>query len=208
MKYPQLKGTLALVMTGIVFTALAPASLDARIGERRDSLERRLTSSGGVVYRDDAIEANRRNGMPYMQYLELLEGSADVRIYYKTADGRKPTSSELEDKRMNPGWDVHVVYVNGKSVVEVYKRSQGMSDFELNQLIALQGSGSGWKKLEKGTAEESAFGYEMESNDGSVRAKKMGADRILFVDAKVDIALAQMNESDLQEKAPVSVNGF
>ncbi len=148
--------------------------------------------------------------MPYLQYLELFSSSADVYVYYKTADGRRPTSSELDEKRMLPGWDLHVVYVNGKSVIEVYKRSQSMSDFELNQLIALQGGGSGWKKVAKGDMadEPSAFGFEMVSSDGSVRAKKLGSDRILFVDATVDVALAEMNTSDLLEKAPVSVNGF
>jgi len=208
MKYPLPRGALALLLTSIVLTTVAPSSLDARIGERRESIERRLTSSGGIVYRDDAVEEMRRKGMPYLQYLEILDSSADVRIYFKTADGRKPTSSELAEKRMNQGWDVHVVYVGGKSAIEIYKRSQAMSEFELNQLIALQGGGSGWKKLKKGATEATAFGYEMVSNDGSVRAKKMGSDRILFVNAKIDTALAEMNENDLQEKAPISVNGF
>jgi hypothetical protein len=208
MKYPHIKGTLALVMTGMVLTALTPAPAEARIGDRRESLERRLFASGGVMYRDDIVEEARRKGMPYMPFIEFFEGAADVRIYFKTADGRRPTSSELEKNRMNAGWDIHVVYVNGKSMLEIYKRSQGLSEFEFNQLIALQGNGSGWKKLEKGEAEASAFGYEMESNDGSVRAKKLGGDRLLFVDAKVDVGLAEMNESDLLEKAPISVNGF
>ncbi|HAV12887.1 MAG TPA: hypothetical protein DCX06_05255 [Opitutae bacterium] len=187
---------------------MSPSSSEARIGERREEIERRLTGSGGIIYRNDETEQARRKGMPYMQYMELLGSSADVRIYFKTADGRRPTTSELESKRMNTGWDLHVVYVNGKSVAEVYKRSQAMSEYELNQLIAMQGGGSGWKKLGKGAAEESAFGYEMESGDGSVRAKKLGGDSILFVDAKVDSALAEMNTNDLLEKAPLSVNGF
>ena len=55
-----------------------------------ESIERRLFSSGGIVYRDDTIEESRRKGMPYAQYLEYLPSSSDVRIYFKTSDGRRP----------------------------------------------------------------------------------------------------------------------
>ena len=48
----------------------------------------------------------------------------------------------------------------------------------------------------------------MVSSDGSVRAKKMGGDSLLFVDAKIDIGLAELKTNDLLERAPVSVNGF
>ena len=210
MKYPTQKGALFAVIAGIIFTSLIPLSLDARIGERRESIERRLFSSGGIVYRDDAIEESRRKGMPYLRYFEYLPSSSDVRIYFKTSDGRRPTSSELEDKRMSAGWDLHVVYVGGKSAIEVYKRSQGMSEHEFNHLMALHAEGSFWKRLSKEDKTEvvSAFGFEMIRDDGRVRAKKLGRDAVMFVDSEVDIKLAERNTSDLQEKAPVSVEGF
>jgi len=208
MKYPYIQRALTLFTASILLSIFTSHSAEARVGESKESIERRLTSSGGIIYRDDKLEAARRRGMPYMQYMDFLGSSADVRIYFKSADGRRPTSSELEEKRVNAGWDLHVVYINGKSVLEVYKRSQSMSGYESNQLIALQGGGSGWKKVGKEEAEASAFGYDMESSDGSVRAKKLGGDRILFVDAKVDAGLAEMRTNDLLEKAPLSVEGF
>lgn len=187
---------------------MSPYTADARVGESKEAIERRLFGSGGIIYRDATVESSRRKGMPYNKYLDFMTSSTDVRIYYKTADGRRPMASELEDKRVQPGWDVHVLYVGGKSVLEVYKRSQSMSEYEMNYLIALQGGGSGWKKIEKEELEPSAFGYEMVSSDGSVRAKKMGGDSLLFVDAKIDIGLAELKTNDLLERAPVSVNGF
>lgn len=210
MKYPIRLGSLAVVLAGIVLNLASPSAADARIGERRESIERRLFSSGGIVYRDDVIEANRRKGMPYMKYFEYLPGSADVRIYFKTADGRRPTSSELEEKRIAAGWDLHVVYIGGESAIEVYKRSQGMSEFELNHLLALHGEGGYWKRPSKEEMAEvvSAFGVEMIRSDGRVRAKKMGGDGLMFVDSEVDTKLAEMNTSSLQESAPVSVDGF
>jgi len=210
MKYPIQLGSLAAVVVGLLITSMTPSTVEARIGERRESIERRLFDSGGIVYRDDAIKATRRKEMPYLRFFELLPSSAEVRVYFKTADGRRPTSSELEDERMSAGWDLHVVYVNGRSAVEVYKRSQGISEFEFNQLLALHAGGSFWKRLSKDEMAEtvSAFGFELVREDGQVRAKKMGGDILMFVDSEIDIKLAEMNTSSLQEKAPVSVDGF
>lgn len=208
MKYLKIPFLLSALCASLLITAFS-STAEARIGERRESIERRLFASGGIMYRDDAVEANRRNGMPYLKYFELLSGSADVRIYYKTADGRRPASSELEENRILAGWDLHVVYVNGKSAIEVYKRSQGMSEFEFNQLLALHAGGSFWKKIGRGEgADPSAFGYDMFRDDGAVRAKKLGGDGVMFFDARIDQSLAEMNTNDLLEKAPVSVSGF
>ena len=54
----------------------------------------------------------------------------------------------------------------------------------------------------------SAFGFEMIRDDGLVRARKLGRDSVLFFDTEIDVELAEMKASDLQEKAPVSVDGF
>ncbi len=210
MKYPIQLGTLVLVAVGLFINSICPSFLDARIGERRESIERRLFGSGGIVYRDDEIEESRRKGMPYMRFFEYLSNSADVRVYFKTADGRRPTSSELEGRRLSAGWDLHVVYVNGKSAIEVYKRSQGITEFEFNQLLALHAGNSFWKKVSEEEMAEtvSAFSFAMVRDDGLVRAKRLGNDSLMFFDTDVDIKLAEMNTSTLQEQAPVSVEGF
>ncbi|MGZ0707330.1 hypothetical protein ACWPKO_03215 [Coraliomargarita sp. W4R53] len=201
---------LATIAAGFVLTSICPSTLDARIGERRESIERRLFDSGGIVYRDNKIETSRSKGMPYLKYFEYLPSSSDVRIYFKTSDGRRPASSELEEKRVSSGWDLHVVYVNGKSVIEVYKRSQVITEHEFNNLMALHAGGSFWKRLTKEEKAEtqSAFGFEMVRNDGQVRAKKLGGNAVIFVDSEMDTSLSELNTNDLQEKAPVSVDGF
>jgi hypothetical protein len=210
MQYPIQLGTLALIIAGLFFNMICPSVSDARIGERRETIERRLFSSGGIVYRDDTIESNRRKGMPYLKYFEYLPSDCDVRIYFKTADGRRPASSELGEKRLSAGWDLHIVYVGGKSAIEVYKRSQSINAEEFNHLMALHAEGSFWRRVDKEEKKEavSAFGFEMVRNDGQVRARKLGGDSVMFFDANLDEKLAEMNESDLQEKAPVSVEGF
>jgi hypothetical protein len=215
MKYSKSSFVLACLCVGVVLAAISSRG-EARIGERKDSIERRLFSSGGIVYRDDIVEQARRRGMPYLKYLELLPESSEIRIYYKTANGRRPASKELDAKRILAGWDVHVLYVDGKSVIEVYKRSQAMTNYEYNQLLALQADGSYWKKKEKApksadqqkSAEDiSAFGYEMQTANGTVGAKKIG-NGLLFFDRELDQLLAEMSDSDQMEKAPISVQGF
>ncbi|MEC8209000.1 MAG: hypothetical protein VX051_00935, partial [Verrucomicrobiota bacterium] len=112
--------------------------------------------------------------------------------------------------RMSAGWDLHVVFVNGKSAIEVYKRSQGMTEQEFNRLMAIHAGSSFWKRLGKEDKDEmvSAFGFEMVRDDGLVRARKLGRDSVLFFDTEIDVELAEMKTSDLQKRAPVSVNGF
>ena len=197
----------------IVITALHilfSISVEARIDERRESIERRLFASGGIVYRDDEIEASRRRGMPYLRYLQYLPGSADIRIYFKTSDGRRPTSSDLEQRRKSAGWDLHVIYVDGKSVFELYQRSQEITNFETNHLLNLHTEGGYWKRPTKEEKEEivSAFGFEMVRSDGRVRAKKIGSDKLMFIETDIDERLAEMNINELQQSAPISVNGF
>ena len=99
-------------------------------------------------------------------------------VYYQNRGiGRRPSMrSNWNAKRMLPGWDMHVVYVNGKSVSRsVYQRSPRMTEQELNMLLHLQGNGQRWAKVEKAEQEvggevptsssdkkePSAFGYEM-----------------------------------------------
>ena len=44
MKYPIQLGTILSVFAELVIASLLPSTLDARIGERRESIERRLFS--------------------------------------------------------------------------------------------------------------------------------------------------------------------
>ena len=121
---------------------------------------------------------------------------------------------------MLPGWDLHVVYINGKSFIELYERSPKMTEQESNMLLLLQGDGKRWSKREADglAAEEvadtaaarkklTAFGFQMVRNDGVVRAKKMG-NGILFVDAEKDAKFAHARVDERNSDAPESVNGF
>ncbi len=200
--------SLRLPLLALFLVSLVPP-LQARIGESRSTIERRLFDSGGIVYRDDAIEQARMRGKPYLGLFPLMPDSTELRIYFKTADGRSPSSTELDARRMGDGWDLHVLYVGGKSVLELYERSQGMTDHEFNQLLAVHAGGSYWKRVKRGEATEpSVLGYDMVRDDGAVRAKRLGGTTLLLIDPDLDNQLAEMQEAKRQENAPVSVEGF
>ena len=191
----------------------------ARIGESRMAIERRLTQAGGIVYRDEAIKQSRLRGMPYMRFYDYYPEMAEVRIYFKTDDGRKPKSSQMSESQTATGWDIHVLYIEGKSVLEVYARSrQVMTEYELNHILQMQAGSGYWSRVvpansiaskdSVGTDFPSAFGHEMERSDGQVRAKKIKANAIMLFDLDLDVRIAREQQVDLQEQAPISVNGF
>ena len=190
-----------------------------RIGESRMVIERRLTQAGGIVYRDEAIKQSRRRGMPYMRFYDYFPEMAEVRIYFKTDDGRKPKSSQMSEKQSAPGWDIHVLYVEGKSVLEVYARSrQAMTEYELNHILQLQAGSGYWNRVSQPSPRASndsvesdlpsAFGHEMERSDGQVRAKKIKGNAIMLFDVDLDVRIAREKHADLQAQAPISINGF
>lgn len=209
MKYP------ACFSLFFVACLMQPHSADARIGESRDGFERRLFTSGGIVLRDEDERTSRRQGGPYTSYMKYLGGSAEARVYFKTDDGRKPSQSDVADKALGSGWEVHVLYVNGKSVFELYKRvGSSSSEYETNALLGILGGGGFWKEAEKPTAEDdkedapiTAFGFDYIRSDGEVRAKKSGGGLMVF-QKQLDEFLAKKHETTLLEKAPLSVQGF
>ena len=140
MKYP------ALILLAALAAFSLPQSADARIGESRSSFERRLFSNGGIIYRNKEERRTRRQSGPYSQYLQYLGNSAEVRVYFKSDDGSQPTQTDLDKGTLGSGWEVHVLYVAGKSVFEQYKRVGSMSEYEMNALLAILGGGGYWKE--------------------------------------------------------------
>ena len=213
MKYSAL---IALVtVTGLVMSVM-PRIADARVGESRAAFENRLFKNGGISYRNRNERESRRKGGPYTSYLKYLGNSAEVRIYFKSDDGRELTQSDVDNRSLGSGWEVHVLYVRGKSVLELYKRTGSISEYEMNALLGILGDGAYWKKVEKtqvieGEPEEeepvSAFGFDYLRSDEAVRAKKSGGGLMVF-QKQLDEFLAKQHESKLIQSAPQSVQGF
>jgi hypothetical protein len=189
---------------------LAFANLaEARIGETSSAIDARIVHSGGIQYRDEALKNNRQQGMWYPGFLHLMR-NYDLKIYFKSADGSKPKSSDMSPRRMSSGWDLHVIYIGGRSVFEAYRRSAAMTDFEFNQILKMQAGNSYWKKIgrpEEGSEFLSIFGCNLERADGAVRAMRRGND-LIFIDSDLDTALAKKRLENQKNLAPRSVMGF
>jgi len=213
MKYP------GFIVLAAMACLLLPRAADARVGESRNSFESRLFSNGGIIYRNKEERKTRRQSGPYSAYMQYLGNSAEVRVYFKSDDGSQPTQTDLDKGTLGSGWEVHVLYVGGKSVFEQYKRIGSMSEYEMNALLAVLGGGGYWKEAEPPAKEEatlsseedepppSAFGFDYVRSDGDVRAKKSGGGLMVF-QKQLDEFLAKQHESNLLQEAPKSIQGF
>jgi hypothetical protein len=121
----------------------------------------------------------------------------------------------MDPRRPSPGWDIHVLYVGDRSVLEVYKRSReisgGMTTSEFNQLLKLHAGDSYWKKLSRpaeGEERLSIFGCDMEREDGEVRAKRLDKQTLLVVTRELDEELARRKAQQEESDAPTSLMGF
>lgn len=223
MKYPIQSFPLFAFFAVLLSSALTSTEAEARIGESKPELEKRLFSTGALAYRDEKIIEARKQGKPYVGYLSYLKSDVEVQVYHKPASSEeKAQRSKFTEKRMLPGWDLHVVYVNGKSALELYERSTSITEQELNLLLLLQADGQRWSKRDsdglggnkdrEATTESerknaTAFGFQMISNDGIIRANKKNKE-VLFIDAVFDARLAAAREDERNTSAPESVYGF
>ena len=195
----------------LVFNFAATFFLEARIGETRLTIEKRLLKSGGYQYREDKILLNRKRGMPYSKYEEYFPEKADLRIYYKTIDGKKPLSKDVRASGMLEGWNLHILFVQGKSVIELYKRSDRITEFEFIQLLNLQSGNSFWEKKSENDLEPgqfSTFGFDFQRNDQVLRAKKMGTNTVMIFSTSFDHLMKKNIREEQMNDAPSSVDGF
>jgi hypothetical protein len=208
--------------------------LGARIGEKRSTLESRLLKSNGIVLRSDEIIEERQTGMPYLDYEVFFPKPYEVRLYFKSSDGSRPKQDELEtnnlkqafDRKAAPkkplstidptekkleGWELHVLYIQGTSVLEVYKKTTSITEQEINYLLALQSGKSFWTESTSANLPEgkhSALGFDFSRADHYLRAKKLSSRSIMFFRTQTDEFFHKALLKDREEEAPESIKGF
>ena len=184
----------------------------SRVGEEKSTLEIRLFRGGGIQYKEEQVVDRLQRGMPYIKFEDYFPSSCLVKVYFKTLDGRRPKPSEVENPKNLEGWDVHIVFYKGISMLEIYKKNQGISEFEIVHLLNLQSANSFWLKTSSKELQEeapdSSFGFDMIRDDGKVRAKRLNASTLMIFSSDFDEGLARARREDLEEKAPESINGF
>ena len=195
----------------LAYWILLGLSANARIGEDRVIIERRIFKSGATYYRAYESIISRKKNTPYAKYEPYFPNGSEVRIYFKALDGKPIKPTDIEPRNDLTGWDFHVLYVNGSSALEFYKKTKGMSEYELFNLLSLQSGKSFWKKKTQQKDENptvSAFGFDYERDDGKLRAKKIGGNVVMIYSTELDEILAVEKDEELKENAPQSVHGF
>lgn len=206
----------------------------ARISENKSKLESRLLSSNGIILREDDLLENRQTGMPYLEFEEFFPKPYEVRLYFKPADGRRPRPDELANSKLtqafdrrNPprkpinaqdttvkkldGWELHVLYVKGVSVLELYKKTSPITEHEIKHLLSLQSGRSFWEESSQDDLPEgkfSALGFDLKREDGLLRAKKLGSKAIMLFRSDTDEFFYKSQFKEQLEGAPESIKGF
>ncbi len=208
----------------LLFLFAAPF-VEARVGESREDLERRLLreSGRGLEVTDDDLEEFHRGRSPYFEDIQIVDGVEYV-IYFKINEDYKPSSSKLwmtvkkgrdeEDKPIErpEGWLLQVAYLNGTSVFERYLRSKPLTEVETNGILSVNAGSSEWVAASPPEGDESVI--QPEVFPANHHRKDLGVyanvkeDEILVFDPRLDKRIAQLKLERAKAEAPVSLDGF
>lgn len=216
---------------GLLF-ALGATTLGARIGDTPEQMNGRMLQPDlgkNFTWPKDLNprELDRlKKENPLTPFAHLLPTPVEdwrEQIFWKTAL-RKQLSNEN-------GWRVHVYYLKGRSVVELYRRvGAPLSEFEVNGILMLMRGGQTWRRVlkpegqDKAQAADTVLGYEFElggEGSGTLRARKQGDWLMVYHRRFDDYLIARKQQWDASESerkaaeraeqeqnAPVSVEGF
>ena len=145
MNCPKLAFTLILTSVAALCTA------HARIGETKTELERRLTHNRRAIEFEESPW--NRAPTPLRNLEQILDGLESAKVdfkfelmfYFKKDKDENIDTKELEKLENTPGWLLHVLYVDDRSVAEGYVRNKGtLTEKERNGLLILQADKARW----------------------------------------------------------------
>lgn len=208
---------MALFTLGFGFFALAGSALEARIGETRSQFEGRVLGDRTMIrYPADAVERKitHRDAF-YRQFYEFMPGGIEHQVYFKRAEKSPASQSDLRQGEFPPGWDLHVIYLQGRIVFEAYRRSGArLSDAEFNGLLHLNRGDSFWVNASDAPSRPSAINYRFITEDGAMRAVRTG-NHAVFIDSALDERIHAHRQAANEERrreqersAPGSLSGF
>ncbi len=124
----------------------------ARIGESKDDIEKRMNSRSNGAYQYPEEEALREAlELPYKSLFVLQPLGSANSFYFKRSDDTPTSNAETFNQRDLDGWEVHYCYFGGNSVLEFYRRhGDPMTIEELEGLMKLmltdKPAGTHWVK--------------------------------------------------------------
>ncbi|MGB0371006.1 MAG: hypothetical protein ACPGN3_06610 [Opitutales bacterium] len=156
----------------------------ARIGDNEQSLERRLTADRlAVEIRGDSAQRMVERG-PLRRFLDLteeLEDAFEYRVYFKSANGERLSTTDAKGARLEDGWTYTGMFLKGVVVAETYERKKAEGDSRINPhekkgLLIINQHSFAWDELDNmtlpsGEEVEGMTQYDYLRNDGKVFAK-------------------------------------
>ena len=125
----------------------------AKIGERKADLEKRLNSRLNGAYKYPEEESLREAlELPYNQIFWLQPLGSSNSFYFKRADASLAERSDTLNQTGLFGWELHIAYLKGVSVMEFYKRCGDPMTFQEAKALMLRMAktrgDARWKKAE------------------------------------------------------------
>jgi len=206
-----------LVITATLLLAMFPAQ--ARIGDSRSGLESRLRGEGNAIpVTDERVFNQLMRHASFRQHLPDDEEKIEVAIYYKKTNDDRAFGSELVNENDRPienpdGWLLYVVYYEGRSMIELYRRSGRISDPETNGILLLNRSSASWVRSALPEAQyphddyEPLLGHNLHRTDYKVLANSAGNSLLIF-SVGFDDFLGKLKREREQSAAPESLAGF
>lgn len=114
-------------------------NLEARVGERRAEIEKRLNSRSNGAYQYTKEDSLREAlELPYTQLFYIQPYGTKNSFYFKRPDDELTTKAEVFNQQDLYGWELHIAYLKDFSVMEFYRRHGDPMTFEeLEALMAL-----------------------------------------------------------------------
>ena len=202
------------IFFAILFLCISVFPLQARLGDSASVFKNRIISqSFGDVYSQDVVELKLESrDVPYRHYVSAFPEGIEHVIYFKTADGKRARSQDLEvskkGKLPSPkGWDLHVAFWKGQSVFEAYRRNGPKpNEFEIQGLLLLNKGDSTWNEVQGKQQKETLIGYTHETADGKRRA--LLKDRMIVVFyTDLDKGMMVVNQKEVKEKSEQAKEG-
>ena len=107
---------------------------------------------------------------------------------------------------------LHVVYLNGISVLELYQRSESLTDLEMEGILLRNAGDSRWVKgkVPEGNdsvIEPTVFSANHYREDFGVYAN-VENEAVLLFDPRLDAKIAKLRAEKAEREAPSSLEGF
>ncbi|MDZ4198905.1 MAG: hypothetical protein U1E27_06425 [Kiritimatiellia bacterium] len=182
----------------LALCALMALPAQARLGENQQAIHRRLRSkNSGDLYEKEIQETKAKQG-PFTRMLPMLETArlqVEIRVWWKNDKDSRLRDTDLSRPRALSGWDYFVVFINGESVLEGFRRNTGnISLYERDALLKLNFRAESYKEHKQPLLENSFFTWQFESEDGTARGVLVGANQLMVFSTAFDQRLAELNQ--------------